>query len=371
MCRRGENIYHRKDGRYEGRYVIGKKPNGSTKFGYVYGKRYHDVRRRLHEKRNEIENHSPCIQQNCILLCEWFNSWLVHEVRFRVKEITYQTYERIIRNHINPSLGNIALDELSKEQIRSFLEVIKASSLADSTIQSIFRILSISLNCAWKQGKIIHNPCKEIRLLNLKSTEQYVLSNQEQERLEYNITTSELPVILGLYTGMRIGEICALKWTDINWERRTISIQRTVNRIHVSNASFKTKLLINTPKSRKSQRIIPISSRLLNLLQEYKNSHPDSLFVFGKSEQPCDPRKLQRHLNRIALSAGLTNIHFHTLRHCFATRLLELGTDIKTVSELMGHSSAKTTLDIYSHSLMEHQRAAIEKMEQNNLIKPS
>lgn len=176
---------------------------------------------------------------------------------------------------------------------------------------------------------------------------------------------THLPVLLALNTGMRLGEICALKWSDIDWEKRTINVSRTVQRIRLSEQSdsqAKTMLFISEPKSSCSLRSIPLNAVLEKRLRQSKMNKQNDTFILTSSNRLLDPRTVQRQFKRLTEEMGLEDVHFHTLRHSFATRLIELGTDVKTVSVLLGHSSVQTTLDYYVHSLLDQQRLAVDKL---------
>ena len=151
-----------------------------------------------------------------------------------------------------------------------------------------------------------------------------------------------------------------MKWEDIDFENCTVMVCRTA--LRVKQMSSGTMLMVGSPKTRKSVRTIPIPAFLMERLKQWKEKSTDAEYVFGKESRPADPRTLQRRLERLAVHIGLDHVHYHTLRHTFATRLIELGVDIKTISVLLGHASVKTTMDIYVHSLFSTQCAAINKL---------
>ena len=192
--------------------------------------------------------------------------------------------------------------------------------------------------------------------------EARVLSRLEQEKVRALADRQDdLPTLMSLYTGMRLGEICALKWTDIDWGNQTIAVRRTVQRVaRMTGTDQKTMLMIGSPKSNRSHRVLPVPEFILEKLKEIMASGKASEYVFGKSGKAAEPRTMQRRFKRMTRKLGIEGAHFHTLRHSFATRLLELGVDLKTVSTLLGHGSIKTTLDFYVHSLIEQQRSAMK-----------
>jgi integrase len=366
MARHGENIYRRKDGRYEGRYVIGKTLAGKTRFGYVYARQYSEARRLLLQKKAELlgqREEGEIIRQGT--LNEWLSYWMENELLGSVKRSSYQTYLNQANRHLRPALGCYLLSQLTPGIVQNFVEGLRAAGLAGSTIRGIYRLLSAAMRFALEEGVIRRNPCRRIRVRSEESAEQRVLSRAEQEKLRGMASGQEdLPALLSLYTGMRLGEVCALKWSDIDWEKHTIAVRRTVQRAAQvkSENGQKTTLMIGTPKSARSHRVLPVPEFLLDHLRALLEKKGDSEYIFGAAAHAAEPRTVQRRFQRLMKKLGIMDTHFHTLRHSFATRLLELGVDIKTVSALLGHGSAKTTLDFYAHSLIEHQRAAVERL---------
>jgi len=367
MARHGENIYKRKDGRYEGRYVIGKTLTGKTRFGYVYAHQYSEVRRLLVQRKAELLG---CTEPERVLhregtLEEWMTYWMENELLGSVKASSYQTYLHQMNRHLLPALGHYTLSQLTPGTIHDFVEGLRAGGLAGNTVRGVFRLLSAAMRFAFEEGIIPKNPCRKIRVRCEESAEQRVLDRGEQEKIRIAASSrNDLPALLSLYTGMRLGEVCALKWSDIDWDRRTITVRRTVQRVtQMKKAECgKTLLMVGAPKSAHSHRVLPVPAFLLEDLGALFKRESISEYIFGSASHAAEPRTVQRRFQRLTKQAGLADVHFHTLRHSFATRLLELGVDIKTVSTLLGHGSARTTLDFYAHSLIEHQRTAVERL---------
>ena len=359
MSRRGENIYKRKDGRYEGRYVIGRKENGQTRFGYVYGWQYSVVRDALIKKKSEQIDNRKSRRRGEMLLADCMKSWL-SDLRGTIKQSSFQTYLSLAEKHVLPALGSLELNRISTATVLDFADSLSASGLSCSTVRSICRLVSSCLRYAQEEGFIAKNPCRKLRITMPQTEKQRVLTPREQNMIQSAAKdTAELPVLLAAYTGMRLGEICALKWSDIDWEKHTVCVCRTAQRIRRTGGG--TVLIIDAPKSNRSRRVLPVPAFIIEALKKL-SADMQSEYIFGSTLGPAEPRTVQRHFHALLKRVGITGAHFHTLRHSFATRLIELGVDIKTVSTLLGHSSARTTLDFYAHSRMETQRVAVEKL---------
>ena len=364
MARHGENIYKRKDGRYEGRYVIGKHANGRTRFGYVYARQYREVRRKLLERKASMLGDSTSTAPSGKTLGAWLRRWMEDEVRETVKASSYQTYCTLMNIHLLPRLGAYALCAVTPGIVAEFIGELRQSGLSVNTAKNAYRLLAACMRAAHEKGLIFTNPCRKIRIRDDETLEQRVLSHAEQRQITEKAQEKDLSALLGLYTGMRLGEICALKWSDIHWESRTLSVKRTVQRIRreikAPGDDAGTALFVGTPKSVHSRRLLPLPELLAEKLRTLHRGQAG--YVFGTEKRAAEPRSVQRKFGRLMKCLRIEGAHFHTLRHTFATRLIELGTDIKTVSTLLGHSSVRTTMEFYAHSLSECQRSAVERL---------
>lgn len=368
MARHGENIYKRKDGRYEGRYIIGRTKKGKTRFGYVYAHTFVEARRLLVQRKAELLSQTGCARRvRWGTFSEWVTYWMESEMRDHVKVSTYQAYMRQINRHLLPSLGWCELTQVTPGMIRSLVDGMREDGLSAATVRSAYRLLAAAMRYALEEGAIAENPCRKIRLQQDEVAEQRVLTRTEQERLRgAAFSVNDMPVLVSLYTGMRLGEVCALKWTDVDWEQRTVTVRRTVQRVaQESKKDRKTALITGTPKSAHAHRVLPLPAFLLHKLRAAFEQRGKTEYIFSATESAAEPRTVQRRLKRLTNRLEMPGVHFHTLRHTFATRLLEMGVDVKTVSTLLGHASAKTTLDFYAHSLIEHQREAVERLAAN------
>ncbi|MFD2385912.1 tyrosine-type recombinase/integrase [Enterococcus rivorum] len=282
-----------------------------------------------------------------------------------LKETTYSKYYRIIRNHIAPYFYNCPLYKLSERHCTDFLHLLLEKGMSAGSIRNIFNLLRKALNAAVREGYIENNPCKNIILPKLLKKEVRALSRKEHLEIE-TIALSEKecsPIIVALYTGMRIGELSGLRWTDIDFEENTLSVRQTVTRISVNDLEKKTKILITKPKTATSYRKIPLAENLKQYLIE-KKSNSTSAFVFSYKGQIMEPRLINYRFKAILKKASLEGIHFHMLRHSFATRAIETGIDIVTLSKILGHSSTKMTLDTYAYSIYDNRVTAMDKIDQ-------
>ena len=197
-----------------------------------------------------------------------------------------------------------------------------------------------------------------------ETRETRVLSRAEQEKLERHLAgrggCAELGILLCMHTGIRLGEICALRWEDVSADGRVITIRRTLQRLHVSDGERKTALVFDMPKSRSSARQIPVPTRLLERLRESRAA-PGCYLLTG-TEQPMEPRCIQRRFKSALKAAGVNDINFHALRHTFATNCIARGCDPATLARILGHSDVSVTLNTYVHPSFEAMSEIIDKV---------
>ena len=369
MARHGENIYYRKDGRYEGRYVKGRK-NGKTQFGYVYGKRYADVKQRLTIQKAQYMGASVTQGNTCqnISIEQWIRLWLEKRIRFQTKPSTYSIYRGQMEKYVIPSLGACNIQEIGSFSVQQLFSEIQKKGGSRKTAQNVCRRFLSVLCYARESGLIQEVPYMAFAKKIPRSIPRY-LTPGEQRILEQQLDLKrrkDFAVYLSLYTGIRIGECCALKWKDIDLEEGKLHVHHTVQRIRGFGNGGKTSLQYREAKTDCAVRSIPLikplQKHLENMRAECKADRA-SFFLTG-SEIPMDPRKLQHHMKKISERIKIEDLHFHTLRHTFATRCVEQDVDMKSLSEMLGHSSVQNTLNWYCHSSDQQKMKMLNRLKQ-------
>ncbi len=298
----------------------------------------------------------------------WLNKYVKHTIKFR----TYYNYQNIIDNHINPILGNYELKDLSSSLIQDFIiqklengNLKNGDSLAYNTINAIFTVLKQVLKCAYNLEEITKDITDRITLPPAKEKRIEVFDINEQKKLEkYCLThkSNYFGIILCLYTGMRIGELLALKWDDLDLNKRLLNINKSVCTLKING---KYTFYVDTPKTKSSVRIIPIPKQLIFYLKRIKHNSNSDFVITTRYNTMVGTRSYQKTYANTLKKLGITYRNFHSLRHTFATRALELGIDVKSLSEILGHKSAVTTLNRYSHSLLSYKCEMMNKLGKN------
>lgn len=339
MSQRGENIHKRKDGRWEGRFRTGTE----KEYRSVYGKNLKEVRKKIYEKSTV----------DAIAV-----DWLAETKRTR-KYSTYVKYESIYKKHIREHIGSMAVGQVDDEVCLRLLQQEhgkkggEAGGLSPSTVSSIRSVLLQILRHGGNEIRI--NSRKDWRILSqntIKPRKISVFTAAEQAALlaylERNTDSCRLGILVCLMTGIRLGEICALETRDIQLENKRIIIRRTVQRIRTAGGESRTALCITPPKTRHSEREIPICTALEPFLREHMGH--ERYLVNG--QKVMEPRTYQYMFARYLEEIGLERKNFHTLRHTFATNCIDSGMDAKCLSEILGHSDVNITMNRYVHPTM-------------------
>ncbi|MDR1029030.1 MAG: site-specific integrase [Clostridiales Family XIII bacterium] len=377
MARRGENIRKRKDGRWEGRFIKTYDETRRAKYGSVYAKSYKECKKKLINARFELGVSRKCetAREGDVKLDELLREWLA-SIRPSIRISTHVKYRNAVVNHIIPALGNIKAKEITGKQIEKFLLRKRESGRLDNggglsvgTVQTLWIILSAAL--AYGTDGMFPAHGFKFRQSKPDVREVCTLNEHEQHRLEgfllQNLDPSKFGVLLCLYTGLRIGEICSLRWEDIDREHNVIRVKSTVQRIQCPDEAEgkRTKLIIGAPKSKTSLREIPISSCVRNIITEQYTDRNNGFVVTGGGSAPLDPRTYQYRFQSYLKHAKVNPRNFHALRHSFATNCIRAGFDPKTLSEILGHASVNITLNRYVHSSKDMKQTQMELLSRN------
>ncbi len=303
----------------------------------------------------------------------WLDEWLSFR-KMRVKESTYIRYRNMVDNHIRPYLGRRPIEEIDTVAMEAYVSKLLQSGRLDRqgglSAKSILDILTVvkeSFRYAGSHG--VDTTCRfEHVCVKRKPQEMRVLSRQEEKELVglllADTDSYKLGVFLSLYTGIRIGELCALQWKDISLEDQTLRIHKTLQRLQKTDPGERdrTHVVITEPKSHMAKRVIPLPDFVVEVVAAFKGL-PEAYVAAGKETGYVEPRTMQNRFKNYVNESGIGDANFHSLRHTFATRCVESGFDIKSLSEILGHSSVKITLDRYVHSSLEQKRANMEKLK--------
>lgn len=287
------------------------------------------------------------------------------EKRQFVKKSTFAAYSLIVETHLQPAFGN--LTAVTEKDVQDFVLQKLNGGLSQKTIKDMLIVLRMILKFGAKKNYCVYASIDVIFPTDRERQELEVLSIANQKKImrfvEENFTFRNLGIFICLSTGIRIGEICALTWDDIDTDNGVIHIRKTIQRIYVKeNGIKKTELLIDTPKTATSMRDIPMIKDLYEILKPLKKVVNNDYFVLTNEATPTEPRTYRNYYKKLLDKLGIPPIKFHGLRHSFATRCIESKCDYKTVSVILGHSNISTTLNLYVHPNYEQKKKCIDKM---------
>lgn len=282
-----------------------------------------------------------------------------------VKKSTYAAYQLLIQNHIKPYFGD--LYEVNEEKVQQFVFDKLDAGLSEKTIRDIIIVLKMILKFGIKNGYLEYAQIDAKFPSKQEKKDLDVLSKADQkkfmEHLRNNFTFKNLGIFICLSTGMRIGEICGLRWCDVDTVEGVIKVRHTLQRIYIIEGETRhTELLLGTPKTANSVRDIPMSSELLKMLKSLNKVVNENYYVISNDIKPIEPRTYRNYYKKLCKQLDIPELKFHGLRHSFATRCIESKADYKTVSVLLGHSNISTTLNLYVHPNKEQKKKTIDKM---------
>lgn len=374
MPRVGKNIYKRKDGRWEGRYIKGYNEFSKAVYGFVYAKTYKEVKNKLLMMQSGVGSNTGISSK--ITFYDVAQKWLCN-VSLTVKQSTYARYVFVLERHILPVLGGYRLNKLTSADIDNFTKsklsvgrVDKMGGLSAKTVRDMLTVIHAVIGFAEKE-KMLAKSVLSVTYPKTSQSETQVISRQEQAVLEnylcYDLDLLKLGILVCLYTGLRIGEICSLQWKNISLSKSTISVTQTIQRVQDtdSQAERKTKILIDTPKSKSSVRDIPVPNFIMAYIKKFKpeKQNKQAYFLTGQENKFIEPRTYQNFFAKCVKESGIPPVNYHALRHTFATRCIEAEFDAKSLSEILGHSNVSTTLNRYVHSSFEQKRKNMMKLE--------
>lgn len=305
-----------------------------------------------------------------MLYKEWLSNWLENYVQPSAKQRTYTRYKEIVEQHINPKLGELELCEIAPYTLQCYVtELLQSGNLrtgkglSANSVNSIITVIQNTLKTAYSLGLISDYVGDKIKRPRTIEKKIECFSVSEQKKIEYYILNGEnaslLGVVLCLYTGLRIGELLALEWADIDMRKGELLVNKTCYYGKDENNVFSR--ITDVPKTQSSIRTIPIPKQLMPHLREAKKKSR-STHIVSNGENLIAIRSYQRSFSALLKKLNIPHRGFHSLRHTFATRALECGMDIKTLSEILGHKNPTVTLNRYAHSLMEHKKEMMNRL---------
>lgn len=382
------SIRKRKDGKWEARYTIGYNELGKQIQKSIYGKTRAEVSQKLNEITTTLRN-GTYISSSKITLSDWLNEWLSTYASISVRPSTFASYQSYVLHHISPIIGNKELQKLSTSYLQLFFnEKCKngrldgKGGLTPKTIRNIYNMLHEALKQAVINKLVPINVTEGIVLPKKQHKEIIVFTSEERNKIISTSKTERLGVAIcfAFSTGLRIGELCGLKWTDFDFENKFFEVKRTVQRVQKSKSEIKdgeskTYISVGEVKTNNSYRKIPITDKIIFQLLEYKKIQDKEKSILGKGYNDngyvftsefgniAEPSYIREVYSRIIKKAEIRQLKFHTIRHTFATVAIEKGLPVKVVSEILGHSSVQITMDLYCHPSIKAKRDVIEQMD--------
>lgn len=301
---------------------------------------------------------------------QWLDIWLENYVKPTTKIKTYTIYKQIVEKRLKPRLGEYELNEISPVILQSYVtellrqgNAITGTGLSANTVNGIITVIQNSLKLACTIGESEKYIADKIKRPKTSEKEVSCFTAAEQKKIERAVLAGKrqkmFGIVLCLYTGLRIGELLALTWKDIDFINGVLSVNKTIHDGKDENGRICS--IIGVPKTQSSVRSIPLPKQLIPVLKKIKKE-TESEYVVSDKRRGVSVRVYQRNFSVLLKRIGVPHKGFHALRHTFATRTLECGMDVKTLSEILGHKSATTTLNRYVHSMADYKKEMMNKL---------
>ena len=298
--------------------------------------------------------------------------WLDNYEKERVKPRTYSRYQSIIELHLIPEFGDISIENLKRRAIQEFLtkkkkegNLLSGKELSSASTNLMLTVLSMAFEYAIDMEICEDNPCIRLKRIPEDSKKVEAFTRDEQKKIEAYIKSSNdrrlFGILLDFYSGIRIGELIALEWQDVDFDKGIIHINKTAYRDKSKTGEW--EVCIDKPKTKSSERVIPLPTCIIELMKEYSITSKSDYVIENKKSERMSIRSYQYIFEKITEKVGVRKLNFHAIRHTFATRAIECGMDIKTLSEIMGHKNASITLNRYAHSMLDTKIAMMNKLQ--------
>lgn len=302
---------------------------------------------------------------------EWLTEWLEYYVKPTSKRKTYLRYREIATRQISDRLGEMEISEITPLILQRFITELSYSgnlktggALAPNSINLNIAVLQNSLKCAYVLGELKEYTASRVKRPKINEKKVSCFTKPEQKKIETAVLAGSKPkmtgVLICLYTGLRLGELLALEWGDVDLKKQVIYVNKTCSDGKDDKETFRR--ITCTPKTDSSERTVPLPRQLVPVLKKLKKNSPSSFVICSETGKPLYIRSYQRSFNLLLKKLNIEHKGFHSLRHTFATRALECGMDVKTLSEVLGHKSATVTLNKYAHSMTEHKKEMMDKL---------
>ena len=357
MARKGENIYKRKDGRWEARYIVSHDEKGHVKYRSVYGKTYTGAKKKRQDAVLKLSEMDYEEQAKAGTVESVARAW-IKDCSHKWKESTKCRYQEKLDIYILPHFGKREFSDISTAEVESFISMIQSEGMSgrdpvsSGTARSVLTVLKqIRLHALKMDHQVRFNP--DCIIARAHKADITVFSESEEKKLVAHLSAdtdeTDAGFLTCLFTGIRVGELCALNCDNIDLEDGVIRIRATMQRLpDNSGGDKKTKVTIDTPKSECSIRDIPINKDLYEVLRRFHK--PGAFLLTGDKEKFVEPKTMENRFKSILKKCGLKPAGVHSCRHTFSCRCIERGMDPKTLSEILGHANVATTLNTYVHS---------------------